>query len=29
MVETVLMHTKSRKLSGSTGIVVEMLRAEG
>ena len=29
MVETALMHTKSRNLSGSTGIAVEMLTAKG
>ena len=27
MVETALMHTMSRKLSGSTGVAVEVLRA--
>ena len=29
MVETALIHTKTRKLSVSTGIAVEMLRAKG
>ena len=29
MVEAALMHTKSRKLSVSTGVAVEMLRARG
>ena len=29
MVETALMHTKSKKLCGSSGVAVEMLRARG
>ena len=29
MVETALRHTKSRKLSGSAGVAVEILRGRG